>query len=254
MPTAGWGYGAISNNKTEDFQALLYGHMATYQSRGTFHSTEQLAFTGEGFYRDFLHWPNPNTTAIDSNAKNDHQDVTNRGIKVSATGANDAPLGLGYYGNENDVSYCIVSNILMARMTRWQLVFEDSYRATNPSAAPGAKPVIWLARGAPRRWFTPASGGLNVSNVPTITGRVSFAVKSAKAGEAVFTVVVKGAAATPVTWKLRVPGKLAGAPQCVSGCKVVATSLDDGVVAVEEATSEQKSATRSFTVSVTYSD
>lgn len=29
MPTAGWGYGAIQNNKTADFLALLYGHMAS---------------------------------------------------------------------------------------------------------------------------------------------------------------------------------------------------------------------------------
>jgi hypothetical protein len=122
--------------------------------------------------------------------QSDHDSVTsdnvttrplrNRGMEVSvnsSAAAGDSPLGLGYYANENDVSYCIVSNILVARMTRWQLVFEDYYRATNPSAAPGAKPVIWLAKGAPKRWFSSASGGLSVSNVPTRTGRVSFAVK-----------------------------------------------------------------------------
>lgn len=45
---AGWGYGAAANNATEDFLGLLYGHMATYQSPGTFHSTEQMHFTGTG--------------------------------------------------------------------------------------------------------------------------------------------------------------------------------------------------------------
>jgi hypothetical protein len=253
MPTAGWGYGAISNNLTADFQALLYGHMATYQSRGTFHSTEQLQFKGEGLYRDFLHWPNPNADA------NTVRTVRNRGVEVSATAdtAKDLPLGLGYYPSENDVSYCIVSNILVARMTRWQLVFEDYYRATNPAAVSGAKPLIWLARGAPKRWFTPASGGLNVSNVPTRTGRVTFATKCAKAGEAVFDVSVvqtRGASTAPVIWNLRVPGKLQGTPQCVSGCKVVATSQADGVVAVEETSSKGNSAARSFSVSISFSD
>ena len=62
MPTAGWGFGALANNRTEYFLALLYGHMATYQSRGTFHATEQLSFQGEGLYRAFLHWNDPTRT------------------------------------------------------------------------------------------------------------------------------------------------------------------------------------------------
>ena len=32
MPTAGWGYGALTNNRTIDFSALLYGHMVSVQS------------------------------------------------------------------------------------------------------------------------------------------------------------------------------------------------------------------------------
>jgi hypothetical protein len=59
MPTAGWGYGALTNNQTDNFLALLYGHMATYQSRGTFHTTEQLSYRGEGHYRAFNHWKDP---------------------------------------------------------------------------------------------------------------------------------------------------------------------------------------------------
>ena len=56
-----------------------------------------------------------------------------------------------------------------------------------------AKPTIWLARGAPKRWFAPTSRALNVTNVPTRTGRVSFSVKVAKAGEATFSVSAAGA-------------------------------------------------------------
>ena len=55
MPTAGWGYGALTSNRTNDFLALFYGQAATYHSRGTFHTTEQLSYKGEGHYRDFLH-------------------------------------------------------------------------------------------------------------------------------------------------------------------------------------------------------
>ena len=59
MPTAGWGYGALVNNQTQDFLELMYGHAANYQSRGTFHSTEQLSFKGTGRYRGFLHIKDP---------------------------------------------------------------------------------------------------------------------------------------------------------------------------------------------------
>merc|ERR1712137_18725 len=173
MPTAGWGYGALTNNRTEDFLALLYGHAATYQSRGTFHSTEQLSFRGEGWYRDFLHWPNPS----------------------SAKTAN-----LQYYGTENDVSFCIVSQVLVARLTRWQLVFEDFYRSTGITS-PGS---IWLARAAPKRWFVPGSQGFSVGNAPTRFGRVSFRMEVTQQGTTYFVTPPLG---TPsdLRWKLRWP-------------------------------------------------
>jgi hypothetical protein len=136
MPTAGWGYGAIANNQTQDFLELLYGHAANYQSRGTFHSTEQLPFTGTGRYR-----------AIPMN------DPAPGGGSHRSTVASSALLhgGLGYNGVETQISFCIVSNIIVAHMTRWQLVMEDGG-------------VIWLGRGAPRRWFVPGVGGFNVTS------------------------------------------------------------------------------------------
>jgi hypothetical protein len=48
FPSAAWAYAALANNQTQDFLALLYGHMATYSSRGTFHATEQLRFESDG--------------------------------------------------------------------------------------------------------------------------------------------------------------------------------------------------------------
>lgn len=188
MPTAGWGYGALANNHTADFQALLYGHAATYQSRGTFHSTEQLQWEGEGWYRDFLHWPNPSP---------------------NSTGPNDpqpSPASLGYYANENDISFCVVSEILIARMTRWQLVFDDYHRDPTPS--------LWLARGAPKRWFSPAAAAFGVQNAPTYHGHVTFNVTTTAPGSSTYNVSPPQNPSTtgPVVFRLRWPGPLTADP------------------------------------------
>ena len=54
FPSAAWAYAALNNNMTADFHALLYGHMATYTSRGTFHATEQLRIESDGIkYRRY---------------------------------------------------------------------------------------------------------------------------------------------------------------------------------------------------------
>lgn len=153
MPSAGWGFGALGHNRTDDFLALLYGHMATYQARGSFHATEQLAFTGDSLYRDFLHWPNPAAAA-------------------ARAGGDARPVS--YYANENDVSLCVVTEVLVARLTRWQLVLEDTYRLDSGG------PAVWLARGAPRRWFVPAANvslePWGVTNAATAFGLVAFTV------------------------------------------------------------------------------
>lgn len=196
MPVTGWGYGALTNNQTNNFLALLYGHAANYQSRGTFHSTEQLSFQGEGWYRHFLHWPNP---------------------KPNATWTPHS--GLQYYGSENDVSFCIVSQVIIARMTRWQLVFEDFYRPEHQDTMQGA---IWLARAAPKRWFNTGSG-FNVTNAPTRFGRLSYQLVLSDSHVAYH---VSPPASTPrdVQWKLRWPFPI-GQVDC-TGCTVVQTEAD----------------------------
>ena len=136
----GWGYSALPHNLTNDFHALVYGHAATYQSRGSFHATEQLSFLGEGLYRSFLHFQDPLPPA-----------VCNGTVKYPGHVAQDRKVQAGgsYYQPEQDVSYCVVTEVLGARLTRLQLLFEDSYR---PSVE-GTAPTFWLAKGAPRRWF-----------------------------------------------------------------------------------------------------
>jgi len=192
MPVTGWGFGALVNNQTDNFLALLYGHAATYQSRGTFHSTEQLSFQGEGWYRHFLHWPNP---------------------KPNAT----YHAGLQYYGNENDVSFCVVSEVIIARLTRWQLVFEDFYRPQFSSQVDSSSGAIWLARGAPKRWFFSGSG-FNVSRAPTRFGKLSYQMRLT-GSTAAFHVVVPTKAPSQMKWVLRWPFQI-DSVEC-EGCHVL---------------------------------
>merc|ERR1712176_1016093 len=113
--------------------------MATFTSRGTFHATEQLGILGEGEYRKY-----------------------------------NGPFGTccGI-----DVSLCVVNVIEVARLTRWQLVFE-------PYRSEGGKDVqqVWLARGAPKRWFRDPEGfaasGLTLANAG---GKISFNVQTSPA-------------------------------------------------------------------------
>ena len=52
-----------------------------------------------------------------------------------------------------------MTQILTARLTRWQLVFEDLSRN------------IWFAKAAPDRWY---EHGFGVSRAPTLCGNVSY--------------------------------------------------------------------------------
>ena len=197
MPTAGWGYGALTNNRTKDFLSLLYGHMASYQSRGSFHATEQLSFQGEGLYRSFLHWP-------------DDFDPLHPPRSNNLSGKRNLSAFGNYYAQEQDISFCIVTEVLAARLTKWQVVFEDMYRVDSTSFGPG----IWLARGAPRRWF---DEGFDVTGAPTQLGRVSFSVRPQSDGSSVYSVSVPRGKVS--TWFLRWPGKIERVTS--SGCEIL---------------------------------
>lgn len=136
-----------------------------------------------------------------------------------------APARLQYYKSENDVSFCIVSNIIVARMTRWQLVLEDLYRPQFGGEEDAG--AIWLARGAPKRWFG-AGGGFRVANAPTRFGALSYEVSIGKDG-ATYKVTVPPAAPADLKWKLRWPLGV-GNVQC-QGCKVAQVS-SNGIAAV----------------------
>jgi len=86
----------------------------------------------------------------------------------------------------------------MARLTRWQLVFEDFYR---PSADQGA---IWLARAAPKRWFTKGSS-FEVERAPTRYGRLSFNVSTSATGLVAYSVQVPASTPGELHFVLRWP-------------------------------------------------
>ena len=191
FPSSSWAYAALTNNQTADFLALLYGHMATYSSRGTFHATEQLQIESDGdAYR--------------------HYSPTYKG----------------------DVSLCVPTAVEVARLTRWQLVFE-------PHRSDSGHKQVWLARGAPKRWFRDAGGfgfGDRERPVPLASGgTVAFEVSTAPAAQsATFNVTLHGDEALVndgTRFVLRWPGALQGQP-AVGGCTVVATEPSNGLVVV----------------------
>ena len=185
-----WAYAALTNNKTSDFHALLYGHMATYSSRGTFHATEQLQIESDGdAYR--------------------HYSPTYKG----------------------DVSLCVPTAVEVARLTRWQLVFE-------PARSDNGYRQIWLARGAPRRWFRDPAGfgvGENTRYFPLSSGgALGYKVSTVPATQsATFHVTVRGNARLEGTrFVLLWPGKLKEHSANSSACTVVQVEPSSGLVAV----------------------
>ena len=67
---------------------------------------------------------------------------------------------------EGGIDQCVPSLVLATLATRWALAFE-----WRPQPD-----VLWLARGAPRRWF--ADGGFEVENLPTSFGTFSLSASS----------------------------------------------------------------------------
>jgi hypothetical protein len=86
MPAAGYAYSAVATNRTRSYNSLLFGHIANYQSHGTFNAPEQLGFhIGDDGYRALM---GPGTS-------------------------------------ETDIDTCVPSTTLVAMMLRWMLVFES---------------------------------------------------------------------------------------------------------------------------------
>ena len=70
-----------------------------------------------------------------------------------------------------DCSLCMVSGVASAYWIRWMLVSEDADAA-----------MVYVARGAPRRWYQPSGSPWGIENAPTRFGRVTFALSPGERG------------------------------------------------------------------------
>ena len=85
MPAIGYALSDVALDRVSRYNLLLFGHMANYQSRGTFHSTEQLSLFGMAptNFRSY------------------------------------------YTMAEYDISFCVPSAMLVAHMLKYALVAEE---------------------------------------------------------------------------------------------------------------------------------
>ena len=163
MPATGYARAGLESDRVDAYLSLLFGHVANYHSRGTFQATEQLSLYGDG-----------GTVA------------RHFAYADSYRGQLDAGR------NEVDLDFCVPSTTLVAFMLRWMLVFEGR-----------DDDVVWLLKGAPRRFFAPArstyaveagaplNASTYVANAPTRYGDVGVtiaAIAAATHGDAVATI------------------------------------------------------------------
>jgi hypothetical protein len=137
MPASGYGHSAVSLSRTESFQALFYGHLANYQSRGIYSAPEQESLYGDGV----------------------------RGKHF--TDSFRATLG------EVAVDICVPSTMLPAIMARWMVLFTERDRDVialfrtaprrffQPSLA---SPAMALERGLTR--YGRVSANITVTPMP----------------------------------------------------------------------------------------
>jgi hypothetical protein len=131
MPIEGYAFGHLKQDNVSQFLLQLAGHAANYAQRGTFGTSEQLSLysTLDSRWRDYL--PAQGQTAQPRNPA------------------------------ELSLDFCEPSQMQMAMMTRWQLLYEDPDEA-----------VLWVAKGAPRRWFAPSAAPplFSIARAPTRMG------------------------------------------------------------------------------------
>lgn len=108
----------------------MMGHIANYQSRGTFNAPEQLSLYGDGSASHVWPW------------SDSYRALLNPG------------------GGELDIDTCVPSTTLVALMLRWLLVFEERdtdtiwlmKMAPRRFYTPSSQPTIIEFTGAPTRY------------------------------------------------------------------------------------------------------
>jgi len=151
MPAGGYALGALRLDRLSDFNTLLSGHSALYQSRGTFTATEQLGIIGSnksGGFREYLAAP-----------------------------------------SERDVDFCVPSVLLPALMTQWSLVWTPAtsddlwvmkgtprrWMAPDDDCSPAGGPCEVIRAGPMVHRFGNISFSVN-STVSSATGQLQVAV------------------------------------------------------------------------------
>ena len=142
MPAIGYAIGGLAHDRLARFHLLLYGHMANYQSRGSFFSTEQMSLYGEGGFR------------------------TNDLGQLQAGFCVPSQTLVARMTAMQFVSEA-VGTVMGAR--------DGDGRGATSLLDP---PTVWLARAAPRRWYGPGGDGFRVERAPTRLGAFSFAMSS----------------------------------------------------------------------------
>lgn len=166
MPSFGYAGAFLQHDDLPQFHLMLYSHMASYSSRGVFSSSEQLPFRADslGRWRDYM-W----TTTGGGATAAGTADATG-GSAVSAASyaggrGRGSGSGQGWTPLEAGIDMCIASVLLPTLATRWQLVYEDADHRGH----------VWLAKGAPRRWYASTSSQpFEALHVPTAVGRISL--------------------------------------------------------------------------------
>eukprot|EP01051_Picozoa_sp_SAG22_P000864 SAG22_NODE_28_length_28728_cov_19.603619_7_plen_1070_part_00 len=149
----GYGRGALAHDRLSSFHNMLAGHSMNFLSRGTYWSAEERAqlgtTVGDGFFTP--------------------GDTTNgTGIKNSRY-RNDC--GVGNLANEGasgseDCSLDMISSVVTSYWVRWMLVSVHQ-----------DEPWLFIARGAPRRWYQQTTQAFGIERAPTRFGRVSFTIR-----------------------------------------------------------------------------
>ena len=161
MPAVGYAASTAMLDRVTTFNLLLFGHIANYQSHGTYHATEQLSLYGSApsNFREY------------------------------------------YTMAEYDIDFCVPAALLIAHMLKLALTWEDfdetatgvanMQKSTLHSAEPGPSAgrgpaTVWVLKMAPRRWYrskTPNETAVDVKGSPSSLGPLGFVVESAQTSE-----------------------------------------------------------------------
>eukprot|EP01043_Picozoa_sp_COSAG02_P016384 COSAG02_NODE_718_length_18064_cov_5.507932_13_plen_475_part_00 len=146
----GYGHGSLRHDRLGTFHNTLAGHSLNFLSRGTYWSAEERAQLG---------------TSVGNGLFMPGDDTNGTGIK-NYRYRNDC--GVGNLPNEGasgaeDCSLDMISSVASSYWVRWMLV-----------SAHQDEPVLFIARGAPRRWFQQTKQSFGIDRAPTRFGQVSF--------------------------------------------------------------------------------